>query len=131
MNFYIGNSIGEIKFDDYNIEFSDDLLQYIYNQRKQISADLSVLFEIDPYSDTFLEYENVKALSDICSLIIEADIIKGYDDYDEGVEMLEDLLQIADLAVLNKNGLVIIGDWKIFIVRQEIFPAAIDKPRQI
>ena len=110
MNFYIGNSIGEIKFDDYNIEFSDDLLQYIYNQRKQISADLSVLFEIDPYSDTFLEYENVKALRDICSLIIEADIIKGYDDYDEGVEMLEDLLQIADLAVLNKNGLVIIGD---------------------
>ena len=110
MNFYIGNNIGEIKFDDYNIEFSDDLLQYIYNQRKQISADLSVLFEIDPYSDTFLEYENVKALSDICSLIIEADIIKGYDDYEEGVEMLEDLLQIADLAVLNKNGLVIIGD---------------------
>ena len=110
MNFYVGNSLDEIKRNDYNIEFSDDLLQYIYNHREQISADSNVLFEVNPYSDTFLEYENVKALSEICSLIIEADIIKGYDDYDEGVEMLEDLLQIADLAVLNKNGLVIIGD---------------------
>lgn len=110
MNFYIGNSIGEIKFDDYNIEFSDDLLQYIYNRRKQITVDLNVLFEIDPYSDTFLEYENVKVINNICSVIIETDIIKGYDDYDEGIEMINDLLQITNLALLNKKGLVIIGD---------------------
>lgn len=110
MNFYIGNSIGEIKFDNYNIEFSDDLLQYIYNRRKQITVDLNVLFEIDPYSDTFLEYENVKVINNICSVIIETDIIKGYDDYDEGIEMINDLLQITNLALLNKKGLVIIGD---------------------
>ena len=112
MNFYIGNSIDEIKFDDYNIEFSDDLLQYMYNHRKLISVDLKILFEIDPYSDTFLEYEYVKEINNICSLIIETDIIKGYDDYDEGIEMINDLLQITNLALLNKKGLVIIGDWK-------------------
>lgn len=110
MNFYIGNSIDEIKFDDYNIEFSDDLLQYMYNHRELISVDLKILFEIDPYSDTFLEYEYVKEINNICSLIIETDIIKGYDDYDEGIEMINDLLQITNLALLNKKGLVIIGD---------------------
>ena len=112
MNFYIGNSIDEIKSDDYNIEFSDDLLQYMYNHRELISVDLKILFEIDPYSDTFLEYEYVKEINNICSLIIETDIIKGYDDYDEGIEMINDLLQITNLALLNKKGLVIIGDWK-------------------
>lgn len=110
MNFYIGNSLDEIKFDDYNIEFSDDLLQYMYNHRKQISANSNVLFEVDPYSDTLLEYENVKEINNICSLCIETGIIKGYNDYDEGIEMINDLLQITKLALLNKKGLIIIGD---------------------
>lgn len=34
MNFYIGNSIEEICIDNYNTEFSDELLTYIYNIQK-------------------------------------------------------------------------------------------------
>lgn len=30
MNFYIGNSIKEINIKDENVEFSDELLNYIY-----------------------------------------------------------------------------------------------------
>lgn len=110
MNFYIGNSLDEIKRNDYNIEFSDELLQYIYNHREQITADSNVLFEVNPYSDTFLEYENVREINYICSLCIETGIIEGYDDYDKGVEMINDLLQLTKSALLNKKGLIIIGD---------------------
>ncbi len=110
MNFYIGNSLDEIKRDDYNIWFSDDLLQHIYNHRKQISADSNVLFEVDPYSDTLVDYGKVKEINNICSLCIETGIIEGYDDYDEGIEMINDLLQITKSALLNKKGLIIIGD---------------------
>lgn len=110
MNFYIGNSLDDIKFDDYNIDFSDDLLQYMYNHHKQISSDSNALFEVDPYSDTLLSYENVKEINNICSLFIETGIIENYDDYDEGIEMINNLLQITKLAILNKKGLIVIGD---------------------
>lgn len=32
MNFYIGNSIDEIKEQDYNVEFSDELIDFVYKQ---------------------------------------------------------------------------------------------------
>lgn len=110
MNFYIGNSLNEIKMDDYNIEFSDDLLQYIYTHRKRIPVDSNVLFEVDPYSDILIAHENVEEIRNICSLCITTRIIENYDNYDEAIEMIYDLLQLANSALLNKKGLISMGD---------------------
>lgn len=49
--FYIGNSIEEIDEQDINVEFSDELINFIYKLRGQASFDMSKLYEIDPYDD--------------------------------------------------------------------------------
>ena len=41
MNFYIGNSIDEIDEQDVNVEFSDELIDFIYKLSKQESFDMS------------------------------------------------------------------------------------------
>jgi len=46
MDFYIGNSIGAISSDDFNIEFRDDMSGFIYNMREQVNFDMSKLCEI-------------------------------------------------------------------------------------
>ena len=51
MNFYIGNSIDEIDEQDVNIEFSDELIEFIYKMSGRVSFDMSKLYKIDPYDD--------------------------------------------------------------------------------
>ena len=48
MNFYIGNSIDEIDEQDVNIEFSDELIDFIYKMSGRVSFDMSKLYKIDP-----------------------------------------------------------------------------------
>lgn len=51
VNFYIGNSINEIDVHNANVQFSDELIHFIYKKSKQVSFDMSKLYEIDPYDD--------------------------------------------------------------------------------
>lgn len=51
MNFYIGNSIDEIDEQDVNVEFSDELIDFIYKMSGQVSFHMSKLYEINPYDD--------------------------------------------------------------------------------
>ena len=51
MNFYIGNSIDEINEQDVNVEFCDELIDFIYKMSGQVSFDMSKLYQIDPYDD--------------------------------------------------------------------------------
>ena len=48
MNFYIGNSVKDINLNNKNIEFSDELIEYIYNSRDKVLFDMSKLYDIDP-----------------------------------------------------------------------------------
>ena len=41
MNFYIGNSIDEINEQDVNVEFCDELIDFIYKMSGQVSFDMS------------------------------------------------------------------------------------------
>lgn len=110
MNVYIGNSLSEIKLDDYNIELSDDLIQHMYNNRSKIEIDSGILFEIDPYADSVVDYADISELYNICSAFIKAEIAKSYCDYDEADEALNDFCSIIESALKLKNGLVFIGD---------------------
>ncbi len=49
MNFYIGNSIDEVDIQSDNVEFSDELIEFIYKLREQVPFDMSKLYEINPY----------------------------------------------------------------------------------
>ena len=46
MNFYIGNSIDEINEQDVNVEFCDELIDFIYKMSGQVSFDMSKLYQI-------------------------------------------------------------------------------------
>ena len=49
MNFYIGNSIDEIDEQDVNVEFSDELIDFIYKMSGRVSFDMSNLFKFNAY----------------------------------------------------------------------------------
>ena len=51
MNVYIGNSIDEINEQDVNVEFCDELIDFIYKMSGKVYFDMSKLYQIDPYDD--------------------------------------------------------------------------------
>lgn len=110
MNFYIGNSVNDIDIQDVNVEFSDELIDYIYKLGKQNSFDMSKLYEIDPYHDIEISKGDLPQIIYICEYILDMSLIEDYKERDEGKEMLYNLLEIAQKALKKDLGLVSIGD---------------------
>lgn len=110
MNFYIGNSIDEIDEQDFNVEFSDDLIDFIYKMRGEVSLDMSKLYEIDPYDDVEISKNDLSQISKICKYILGTAVLQNYEAPDEGRKMVQDLLMIIQKAMLSDLGLVSIGD---------------------
>lgn len=110
MNFYIGNSIDEIDAQDINVEFSDELINYIYKMRKQVSFDMSKLYEIDPYNDIKVSKNDLSHIIEICNYILDKSLLQNYEELEEGYQMLQDLATIAQKAVSRGVGLISIGD---------------------
>ena len=111
MNFYIGSSINEIDVKDYNVEFSDELVDFIYKIRKNSLFDMSELTGIDSYRDTAIPKEDLPKIIEICKYIIKMSLLEGYEEQDEGNEMLHNLLKITQEALQKDSGLVVIGEW--------------------
>lgn len=110
MNFYIGNSINEIDEQDVNIEFSDELLDFVYKLSKQDSFDMSKLYEIDPYADVEISKSDLSEIIEIYNYILHTSLIQNYEEPDEGNQMLKNLVQIAQEAQSRNLGLISIGD---------------------
>ena len=91
MNFYIGNSIDEINEQDVNVEFCDELIDFIYKMSGQVSFDM---FQI----------------AEICKYILDTALLQNYEEPDEGRQMVQDLLEIIQKAMTSDLGLVSIGD---------------------
>lgn len=111
MNFYIGNSIDNVDLSDYNVEFSDELVNFIYKLRDKGSFDMSKLYEIDPYDDIEIPNKDVFEIIKICKYILDLSLLEEYEEYDEGNQMLKGLLEIAECAIKKGMGLISIGDW--------------------
>ena len=110
MNFYIGNKINE--YDEYGqtVEVSDDLLSLIYRLRDKSECDLSALYTINPYEDVFVDFEQVKKIKEICwCLLLEVEGLY-IPDKKYMIDSLTGLLCLSDKAILQKKGLVSIGD---------------------
>jgi len=110
MNFYIGNSIDEIDEKDANVEFSDDLINFVYRLSKQESFDMSKLIEINPYADFVVSKNDVNKIIEICNYIINKSLLETYNEPEEGNLMLGGLADIAHKAQSRNLGLVSIGD---------------------
>lgn len=110
MNFYIGNSIEDIDEQDLNVEFSDELIDFIYKLSKQVSFDMRKLYEIDPYEDVEVSKDDISEIVEICNYILDTLLIQNYKEPDEGKQMLQDLVEIAQKALSNGSGLISIGD---------------------
>lgn len=110
MNFYIGDSIDGIGEQDVNVEFSDELIEFIYKMSGQVSLDMSKLYEIDPYDDVEIPKNDLFQIVEICNYILDTSLIQNYEKPDEGRQMLQDLLEITKKAMESDLGLVSIGD---------------------
>ena len=110
MNFYIGNSIDEIDKQDVNVEFNDELIDFIYKLSKQVSFDMSKLYEINPYEDVVVSVNDLSQIVEICNYILDTSLLQNYEEPDEGNLMMEDLVKIARKAISRNVGLVSIGD---------------------
>lgn len=116
MNFYIAdsineiNTINEINISDDNIEFSDELLDFIYKSSSKVSFDMSKLYEVDPYADVEIAHKDLPRIIEICDYILNKSLLEDYDEKDEGNEMLLNLVVIAKKAMKKGLGLVSIGD---------------------
>lgn len=110
MNFYMGNSIDEIDIQDFNIEFSDGLICFIDKLSRRISFDMSKLLEIDPYKDVEVSSKDLPQIIEICNYILGASLLQSYEELDEGNQMLQDLVEIAQKAMSEGVGLISIGD---------------------
>ncbi len=110
MNFYIGNSINEIDEQDVNVEFSDELINFIYKMRGQVSFDMSKLYEIDPYDDVEVSKNDLSQIIEICNYILNTSLLQNYEELEEGNQMLQDLVEIAQKAMSRGLGLISIGD---------------------
>ena len=110
MNFYIGNSIDEIDEQDVSVEFSDELIDFIYKMSGQVSFDMSKLYKIDPYDDVEVSKNDLPQIVEICKSILDSALLQDYEEPDEGRQMLQDLLEIIKKATTRELGLVLIGE---------------------
>lgn len=110
MNFYIGNSRDDIKEQDYNVEFSDELIDFIYKLNEKVSFDMRQLCGINPYDDVEISKNDLKQIIQICRYILDNKLLYDYDEPDEGNQMLKDLVELAQKALLKDLGLISIGD---------------------
>ena len=110
MNFYIGNSINEVDIQSDNVEFSDELIEFIYKLRKHVPFDMSKLYEINPYDDVELSKKDLPQIIEVCNYIIRESLLRNYAKPDEGKHMLQNLVELAQKAISSGLGLISIGD---------------------
>ena len=110
MNFYMGNSIDEMDEQDVNVEFSDELIDFIYKMSGRVSFDMSKLYKIDPYDDVEVSKNDLCQMAEICKYILDSALLQDYEETGEGRQMVQDLLEIIQKAITRGLGLVSIGD---------------------
>lgn len=110
MNLYIGNSINDINKQDYNVEVSDELIDFIYKLHTQVSYDLSKLYSIDPYEDVAVANNDLPRIIEICNYILNESLLHDYKNPEEGYQMLRNLAEISQMAVIKGLGLFSVGD---------------------
>lgn len=114
MHFFVGDSLDTVKTEGKNIEyieFSAELVQYLYNLRNKVSFSMETLFKINPYGDEVLTKQDIVKLQEICKNIEgTTDILSKYGDFEEGKESVAGLLKLSSKALQTDRLLISFGD---------------------
>lgn len=110
MNFYIGNSIDKVTLSDDNTLFEEDLQRYIYKIKDNNHINMEKLYSIDPYSDVEISVQDIPEIVGICKYILKNSLLDKYEEVDEAIESINDLIYRAETAFKMGVGLVSIGD---------------------
>lgn len=93
-----------------NIEFSDELIGYIYSSRDEVLFDMSKLYDIDPYDDVVILAEDIQLIINTCKSILVSTILKDARESEIWTIMLNELINMAQQALSMETGIVSIGD---------------------
>ena len=93
-----------------NIEFSDELIGYIYSSRDEVLFDLSKLYDIDPYDDVVILADDIQLIINTCKSILVSTILKDVRESEIWTIMLNELINMAQQALSMETGIVSIGD---------------------
>ncbi|WP_455505338.1 hypothetical protein [Clostridium sp.] len=93
-----------------NIEFSDELIGYIYSSRDEVLFDMSKLYDIDPYDDVVILADDIQLIINTCKSILVSTILKDARESEIWTIMLNELINMAQQALSMETGIVSIGD---------------------
>ena len=93
-----------------NIEFSDELIGYIYSSRDEVLFDMSKLYDIDPYDDVVILADDILLIINTCKSILVSTILKDVRESEIWTIMLNELINMAQQALSMETGIVSIGD---------------------
>ena len=93
-----------------NIEFSDELIGYIYSSRDEVLFDMSNLYDIDPYDDVVILADDIQLIINTCKSILVSTILKDVRESEIWTIMLNELINMAQQALSMETGIVSIGD---------------------
>jgi len=110
MNFYIGDSIRDLDISGDNVEFSDELLDFIYNEGKKLSFNTEKLCGINPYADTEIPLLELPQIVEICKHFLNQGLLPKSENYNEWHKIIIELIKYAQEAIFRGSGLIVIGD---------------------
>ena len=93
-----------------NIEFSDELIGYIYSSRDEVLFDMSKLYDIDPYDDVVILADDIQLIINTCKSILVSTILKDVRESEIWTIMVNELINMAQQALSMETGIVSIGD---------------------
>ena len=93
-----------------NIEFSDELIGYIYSSRDEVLFDMSKLYDIDLYDDVVISRDDIQLIISACNSILTSTILEGTRELEVWTAMLNNLIIMAQQALSMETGRVSTGD---------------------
>ncbi len=103
MNFYLGMSIEELDYNDYNVRIDEDIYEeYLYKGKFRFKK----INEIDPYENTVLSKEDILLLIDDCDLVI--DYQNKIDE--EFMKDIKELKLLCEKSISDNKNIICIGD---------------------
>ncbi len=103
MNFYIGNKIEELNYNDNNIRIDvNKSEEYLYKK----GLKCKIFYDIDPYNDTILVKIDIMKLKKDCIKILKFGIINDKIFENE----ISNLIMMCDEALKENKNIICIGD---------------------
>lgn len=105
MDFYLGNNMEELNINDNCVNLSDELLEYLSVNARKISADLTVLFSIDPYHDEVVYTNEIYKLFYLCEDLEKINLPNS-----EFRNSIVALKKMAEIAIKTNRNIISLGD---------------------